>query len=810
MSGIDSGPKTSLRCLSALVTACTFAISCSLSVAADSTVRIPGEIPVYYPTLQAAIDGTGQGDLIQAQKIVFNEHVIFNRDLQVQLTGGYDSGFGGISGRSVIRGDLRIGAGTLRVRALAISRDATSPAVVSVSPGSLPNGIPVNCTVSVTFDEPISAASTTAGTITLKDSENHSIPGTLSTSGRTLSFTPSSPLKGSTSYRVALAPGVKDLAGNATTTGHAWQFLTSYGSASFDYAITPLAARFTAGREESANQTLVEVDVKSAATFPVALTVEGCPPAAACVVSPREVFSYSYGVEQTVALLVSASSATPVRPFTVIIRGDGGGVMRSATLTVDVAPFRGETRPAALWGDSGTPVVTAAGNQMRSMAVGDGAGGAIFLWDDDRSSVNVPDLYAQRIGAGGTALWQTDGNVMAAALDVYGDQASQSDLVAIPDGAGGAVVTWKDERNRQGDIFAQRVDSSGIALWEKDGAAVCTACWLAGPPCANHKQEPQIVADNVGGSIITWYETRDGLHGSVWAQRMTAQGLPVWQKDGVAVAYGDFNARSARIVSDGAGGSIIVWQDDRPEPAGYRAQRLDPGGVPLWTVNGLLVPGPAGAASSLKGFATIADGAGGVIVAWVGAAKGGAPRIYAQKLDQAGNAQWGQGVALCTATSSQYAPSMVTDGAGGAIVAWEDQRLGFGIGQQWIYAQLVGQDGKTKWSAEGLPVYTFHGSGPQVASDDAGGAIIVWDGLRLTASPSVIAPAIYAQHVAADGRPLWTPNGYQIFSIEGSYGMGPRIIGDGQGGAIIQWTDYRLTSGNRWDIFGQRLTDKAQ
>ena len=60
--------------------------------------------------------------------------------------------------------------------------------------------------------------------------------------------------------------------------------------------------------------------------------------------------------------------------------------------------------------------------------------------------------------------------------------------------------------------------------------------------------------------------------------------------------------------------------------------------------------------------------------------------IYAQRVNAAGSPQWtADGVALCTAANDQRDPTIVSDGAGGAIVTWDDRRNG---GYD-IYAQHV-------------------------------------------------------------------------------------------------------------------------
>jgi hypothetical protein len=87
------------------------------------------------------------------------------------------------------------------------------------------------------------------------------------------------------------------------------------------------------------------------------------------------------------------------------------------------------------------------------MAVSDENGGAIIIWEDSRSGNKDP--YAQRINASGVVQWQTDGFVFGSGA---GDA---NDLDITPDGTGGAIVTWSDDRNGNDDVFAQHIDRGG-------------------------------------------------------------------------------------------------------------------------------------------------------------------------------------------------------------------------------------------------------------------------------------------------------------------------------------------------------------
>jgi len=81
------------------------------------------------------------------------------------------------------------------------------------------------------------------------------------------------------------------------------------------------------------------------------------------------------------------------------------------------------------------------------------------------------------------------------------------------DGAGGAIVTWVDERSDTiPDIYAQCVSSLGVALWTFNGLAVCTA--------AHDQRDPEIVSDGAGGAIVTWNDFRSGTDADVYAQHV--------------------------------------------------------------------------------------------------------------------------------------------------------------------------------------------------------------------------------------------------------------------------------------------------
>src|SRR3990172_9338150 len=263
----------------------------------------------------------------------------------------------------------------------------------------------------------------------------------------------------------------------------------------------------------------------------------------------------------------------------------------------------------------------------------------------------------------------------------------QSSLQIISDGAGGAISTWHDVRNgiSNSDIYAQHIGGDGNVLWTKDGIPICTE--------ANAQNSPCIATDGAGGAVIIWQDFRSN-YADLCAQRINKNGELLWAKDGVLVC-GTSGAQSAPVVvDDGVGGVIVVWQDFRRTYADIYAQRVDGSGKTAWERSGVALCNAPGHES----FPVITgNGAEGAIVAWVDT-RNGNNDVFAQQVDGNGTVQWlTNGISVCTVSGNQNYPVMVSDGAGGAILAWWDMRSGdFNI-----YAQRIDLTGNAVWVKDG-------------------------------------------------------------------------------------------------------------
>ncbi len=178
----------------------------------------------------------------------------------------------------------------------------------------------------------------------------------------------------------------------------------------------------------------------------------------------------------------------------------------------------------------------------------------------------LSDIYAQRVNPSGLNQWNVDGVAACAAIN------SQVDPRIVSDDAGGAIVTWIDSRdydNTAENVFAQRLSPSGAAMWTPNGEAICTATGtsvLARP-----------VPDGAGGAVVTWSDTRTAAY-DVYAQRINKNGSRLWTTNGVALCTAPNAQLDLAITPDGFGGAIVAWSDARDGLSDIYANRVSPGG----------------------------------------------------------------------------------------------------------------------------------------------------------------------------------------------------------------------------------------
>ena len=441
-------------------------------------------------------------------------------------------------------------------------------------------------------------------------------------------------------------------------------------------------------------------------------------------------------------------------------------------------------RPAAAaWSANGNLACNAAGDQSNTLLVSDGSGGMFLIWQDDRSGTS--DLYALRLTGNGVVSpgWPANGYAVCTA---GGDQKL---AVAAADGAGGFYLAWEDYRvpGGESDVYLQRVTgfATVAAGWPADGLPVCAL--------AHSQGYPTLIADGTG-AIVAWQDDRDGVSTDLYAQRINGAAAVQWAAGGVAICTAVGNQFFPSMVSDGAGGAFLAWQDARDGDPDVYAQRVNAAGAPQWSANGVPV---CNALYEQLTPRMVPDGSGGVLVEWDDYRDLNSD-VYAQRLNGSGVRQWAtQGVALCNDLSEQYSSSFVTDGAGGGIVTWTDYR---GLEGD-LYAQRVNGSGTPQWLANGLVICNATGDqfDATAVPDLANGMYLVWSDAR--GGPG--SADIFAKRVTSSGGTAngWQATGSLVCNAPDAQ-MRPAVLGDGAG-CFVAWSDERGGVGTP-DIYAWR------
>jgi hypothetical protein len=412
-----------------------------------------------------------------------------------------------------------------------------------------------------------------------------------------------------------------------------------------------------------------------------------------------------------------------------------------------------------------------------------------LLYVSPRTAVATAMLIAGSLAVSGSAFSMplADGLAVCTAVD------AQTAPAITTDGGTGTIIAWQDNRSGSSDIYAQRTNSNTGVFWTADGVPICTA--------AGTQELTQIVDDGNGGAIIVWQDYRNGNY-DIYAQRVNSSGAVQWTADGVPICTAPFEQINLALISDGLGGAIMTWEDNRANVVGcpdIYAQRVNSSGAPLWVANGVSV---CNEASAQFGPRLVSDTTGGAFITWSDQ-RAGDFDIYTQRFASGGAEQWTtNGVATCTMATDQLSPDICSDGAGGVIIAWYDYRSSTDFD---IYAQRQGPGGAVVWAVDGVVMNNNTGYdqiNPAIVSDGIGGAIVVWQDYI-----TGVTSDIYAQRIASAGAVVWTATGVIICTASGDQ-TNPQIVTDGNSGAFITWEDYRDIASS--DIYAQRIAGNAE
>ncbi len=356
--------------------------------------------------------------------------------------------------------------------------------------------------------------------------------------------------------------------------------------------------------------------------------------------------------------------------------------------------------------------------------------GSVYVsWFDN--SAGGYDVYLQLLDANGVSQWVANGVLIA-------DRgfSSTQDYDLDGDDAGNAYLTFRDNRFGGTQITVTRVSRNGVQTWGNNGVQVTSGgAFVAAPKVAATSDDSVVVAWTSDGDVrlqkldkagqAVWGDgitipaiggdntsasdldaTVDGgvilsmVRGFLgpnflYAQKFDENGDPLWGASPLAVFDGGALqvANFPQFVTDGAGGAVFTWYS--VSPLQVRTQRVLADGTELFAHNGMIVSTAARPRTAPD--VSFNPTTGESFVFWREEVGGPFPEfgVFGQKIDEAGDRQWGDtGVAVAALSTTEVSQVRTVRRGEGAVAFWVET---LSFGNQRIHASRIAGDGSIAW-----------------------------------------------------------------------------------------------------------------
>lgn len=245
-------------------------------------------------------------------------------------------------------------------------------------------------------------------------------------------------------------------------------------------------------------------------------------------------------------------------------------------------------------------------------------------------------------------------------------------------------------------LYAQRYHIDGTPAWGNDAV-------LSNLGGVSSWAIMRVIPDGYGGVIAGWYDDRDNnMVYSSFVQYIGHDGVAVYEPNGVELSLkaGDQKFCPAVAGMDATGHLYAVWEetDYNQNYAGLYAQKLDGAGERLWTDNGKMILSIGTTFADLIG-ADLANDT--VVVVYDNYGLNAVDdRILATGIDKNGDFTWTPAQVMMSDVPKQVIhPVMSSFYDHQWVVAWADTRNDNGD----IYAQNLNNDGTIGISTIGIP-----------------------------------------------------------------------------------------------------------
>lgn len=359
------------------------------------------------------------------------------------------------------------------------------------------------------------------------------------------------------------------------------------------------------------------------------------------------------------------------------------------------------------------------------------------------------------------------------------------DISSVKDFNGGAFIFWQDKKkDSSSKVYFIHVDADGTVSLRADGKDVSTL---------KEGKENPVCSENLPNSaVVIWKDFSESESGSLFAQRVSANGDYLWNEKGVQLTDGSNDVYDYSIVSDKNGNVFIsyITKNAELEP-GYKVEvnKINPDGN--FALDSTVTVVSSRARKNLS--KVVPDNLGGCYIFWVENLKNKSI-LFVQHINKSGKTDWHKNpVRLSEMNFNVINYTTISANSTFAYAAWQildDKKI--------INHQLIDNKGNLLWGSHGKTAAIPKGSqlNPKAIANDSS-IILSWT-YELKGDQD-----IYVQKYDFSGKPLWDKNGNIVINLNNAQ-FGQKIISDENSGAIVSWFDRRKDS-TLANIYAQRI-----
>ncbi len=318
------------------------------------------------------------------------------------------------------------------------------------------------------------------------------------------------------------------------------------------------------------------------------------------------------------------------------------------------------------------------------------------------------------------------------------------------------------------NVYLQCLNQQGVQQWGQGGVLV------SGNPSMSWLTDYDMTVDNAGNAIITFQDIRSAGVNNVFIYKVNPSGTLLWAPDGITLSSDtstDYANYSPKVLNGSDDHCYVAWQRSGPSNDEIKIHKLSMAGQKLWGENGVTITSAAGEYTWPQ---LLESEVGDILVKYfVDSGPFWAPtrHVYLARFNSEGILQWTTPVSEAGGISAwNQLFAFESDGAGGAVLAWYDDRNSDMVNE--VYVARILADGSLSTPVNGALVTSDTGNQqyyPVITVDTQNQRIFVFFKITDADQNNI---GLSRQMLDYSGNRLWGETGTNILPLS-SYVASP-------------------------------------